>query len=606
MDDARRPSGARAISTVLVALTAVRPLWGLTAVALLLPLNPLLRALVFPQMVGATLAEIWVASFLCAAGLRLTFGLRPAASQLAAPALALGAIVAASGLLELAERQQATTWPLDFARDFASHLARGYYGESPAFGAFHSATIWIEGLALAVFAERVFRAGGLAPSRLVGPLTAAAAHAWVRLAQVSLRQEHPIAAAGVLLQTVRINTLFTDVNAAGSLLALYFVPAVWMAYACALGDGSRRRAGAALGYVAAAAVIGLALWMTYSRSAWAGAVAGVAAVWIFTRRTYRLALSAGALAVAGLIAIFVVMSPGSSAQASSSVALGVRWEMAKIALQIAEEHPITGVGVGGFRVASRAHVTDDLIARFPATASGENAHNNFLQILAELGIGGLAAFTWLLTSAALSLRGARAVDAPRAGQIALAGGVAAFLVTCLGGHPFLTPEVLWLFMLVLGAMASSGVEPAGGTPTGRVGWTTVAIVVAVVVSVPVRLWQLRHDNARKRVIGASAPTDLDADRVYRNVAARSAWPVPAHARGVQVPLGLSPDSSDSCLVHIDIDGRPANVVTVAPGVWTPVVLQLEPRPRGGMSRSLELRVEGAGCRLRVGELTIRE
>ena len=220
------------------------------------------------------------------------------------------------------------------------------------------------------------------------------------------------------------------------------------------------------GYAIAAMLLGLALWMTQSRTAYAGAVIGLAAVWIYSRRASWTIVAVSAAGAAALLTWGVFLNQGSATQSSASLSMSLRGDMAKIALQVAKERPIFGVGLGEFRVASRQFVTPELEQRFPATVSGENAHNNFLQVLAELGIVGFAAFAGLLIAAAWSVKGANDAGAERHPQIALAGGVVAFLVTCIGGHPLLTAEVLWMFLLALGAMvALDGRDAAAPPPT---------------------------------------------------------------------------------------------------------------------------------------------
>src|SRR6185436_1236366 len=110
-------------------------------------------------------------------------------------------------------------------------------------------------------------------------------------------------------------------------------------------------------------------------------------------------------------------------------------------------------------------ISPRLVALFPATAVGENAHNNFIQILAELGSFGLAGFLWLVAAFLFAAR--KGVDrvevrqAPEAAgpetgadwtaaQLGLSGGVVAFLLSCLVSHPLLNTEVFWLFLLVTG------------------------------------------------------------------------------------------------------------------------------------------------------------
>src|SRR5262245_16141569 len=108
------PPTVKQLSTALIVLTLVRPQWGLSALAVLLPLNTLLRGFISPGYGGPALAEMVTAAFLFGTSARLALGWRPPASRLAPPALVLGTIVATSGVMGLIERQHATAWPLDY------------------------------------------------------------------------------------------------------------------------------------------------------------------------------------------------------------------------------------------------------------------------------------------------------------------------------------------------------------------------------------------------------------------------------------------------------------------------------------------------------------
>ena len=117
---------------------------------------------------------------------------------------------------------------------------------------------------------------------------------------------------------------------------------------------------------------------------------------------------------------------------------------------------------------------------------GENAHNNFVQIVAEFGlVGGAAIAAVLAVPLLMSWRALAEPDSPP--ELAgFAGGAAAFLVTCLLGHPLLLPLCLWLFLLVLGTLAglsSRAISPAGKWAT-RAAWVFVLLVAC---SIPWRL-----------------------------------------------------------------------------------------------------------------------
>jgi len=132
-----------------------------------------------------------------------------------------------------------------------------------------------------------------------------------------------------------------------------------------------------------------------------------------------------------------------------------RLDMAIVSVQLAARHPIVGIGLDEFHGASVPFITPGAIARFPPAAGGENAHNNFLQILVELGGAGLAAFLWLLLSPGLAFaRGLRG-SMVSSESVGLAAGVFAFLLSCLAGHPLMVAQAALPFFLTLGLLAAS-------------------------------------------------------------------------------------------------------------------------------------------------------
>ena len=86
-------------------------------------------------------------------------------------------------------------------------------------------------------------------------------------------------------------------------------------------------------------------------------------------------------------------------QRSAATAAQVRWELARTSVRMTAANPAFGIGIGRFYSRSGEFSSPELLATFPP-AVHENAHNNFLQILAELGIVGFGVLRWLLWSAA--------------------------------------------------------------------------------------------------------------------------------------------------------------------------------------------------------------
>lgn len=225
---------------------------------------------------------------------------------------------------------------------------------------------------------------------------------------------------------------------------------------------------ALLGWLAGCA--GLAA--TYVRGAWMGFLAGVAlVVGLIPQRRWL------ALAAATALALLVLLVPGLRQRAESIVdradtTARERWAMWASALQMARDHPLTGVGPG--------HVKWE----YPRYAAPEfrdkrrgHVHSTPLQVLVERGALGLAA--WLTVFTAFVVRAARVLrrlPPEAARERALVAGslaaIAGFLVGGLTEHNFGDSEVAMIAyaMMAVPFIVRSGVSkrpaPALGVARG--------------------------------------------------------------------------------------------------------------------------------------------
>ena len=103
----------------------------------------------------------------------------------------------------------------------------------------------------------------------------------------------------------------------------------------------------------------------------------------------------------------------------------------------------------------------ELLRIFPRAGS-ENAHNNFLQILAELGLVGFAIDRLAARARGHACEGVPARRSRRSPSLGNRGGLAAFVLTWLAGHPLLLDEPAFTFWVMLGAAAGvAGPRRAG-------------------------------------------------------------------------------------------------------------------------------------------------
>ncbi len=129
---------------------------------------------------------------------------------------------------------------------------------------------------------------------------------------------------------------------------------------------------------------------------------------------------------------------------------GFRTQFNETSARMVAARPLFGVGVGQYYRTSTLFLSPQLAFSYGL----ENAHNNFLQIGAELGLVGLGLFVvWI---GAPIVRGVRAIARdPRDGRLLGAtAGVAAFAATGLFGHPLLVSEVAFPFWIVLGLVTA--------------------------------------------------------------------------------------------------------------------------------------------------------
>jgi O-antigen ligase len=404
-------------------------------------------------LIGApcSLTEPLVMAFLSGWLSNEAFASRPPPSsetrRLLVPVVLLATVVAASSVVGMAALQPFVAFPRQFLREVLSFFWSEYFFDQNRFGPLTAGLRFLEGLGLftaaAILTERT---KGLAHALARVAAAAAAGVAALslnRLAEVVIRNGATWEAFTHYLFTIRITTILPDVNAAGS----YFVMMAVAAFGLGLAAPRTRWI-----WAGAACLLLAALWLTGSRAALLALPIGCAAALVTTfgaRAELRrksvgiVALAALAISALGAALPYVPQGPKRS---TARLAMEIRWDLARAAAAMAAAHPVFGVGIGGFEPASGEFFSERLRRRFPR----ENAHNNFLQLLAELGVVGFLPFLCILGGVGIRVRrGARAgpVDWRLLGA---AGGLIAFLITWLSGHPLLIVEVSLAFWILLG------------------------------------------------------------------------------------------------------------------------------------------------------------
>ena len=238
-----------------------------------------------------------------------------------------------------------------------------------------------------------------------------------------------------------------------------------------------RRESRAWGACASALALA-ALALSGSRSGWLGGLAGVSVYgWARGRLTRVAALGLAAACLVAVGALSVRRGP-SDLQ---------RVEIWRSAARIWAARPVLGAGPQSFDREFRRVRSEAYAISTGGMATQEDAHDDWLQVLAGLGLAGLAAYAWLNWAVWKVLRKAFAEDAS-GDEAALGGGlVALFIAAKLNAMTWI---VVFAAAVLAGALAAAaredtaGISQPGVSPEkGRKARETIVAALTVGVSV---------------------------------------------------------------------------------------------------------------------------
>lgn len=264
------------------------------------------------------------------------------------------------------------------------------------------------------------------------------------LALLGILQFHgifqPLAFAGIEYDPrLSITSLAGNPGDLGAYLVLPCLIAQWVI---------ARSAGRARWLAAAALAVCLyAIAVTQTLAALAALVVGSLLLWALLLPRRRAALFLGGGAVAAVLLVLAVPPLRSRVVAKTSQALSGDWNSVltgrldgwTAAVWMFRQHPWAGVGHGAYRpefMPAKLALLDrgaDFYAEqvLPVFA---NAHNEYLEVAAEMGAPGIVALGWGLWALLAALR--RGDDAPDAGGALAWAGTAALAVLSLAHFPF--------------------------------------------------------------------------------------------------------------------------------------------------------------------------
>jgi putative inorganic carbon (HCO3(-)) transporter len=239
-----------------------------------------------------------------------------------------------------------------------------------------------------------------------------------------------------------------------------------------------------------ALVLGLALMLTFSRSAWLAATAGVVVV-----LAWRAPVRPRVLAVVGLSALLIVVAIIAAGAAGAPIFHAVVARLASLGspgsgsagsrlhiwgdtLHLIAARPVAGWGPDSFGLVFPHYATANWTPGIPI----DEAHAELLQVTATRGVVGAAAYLWILGAFAVAFWRGRRLD----GSIAMLGALLAYQLALQVNFSWV-PAAFPFWLLAAAAMATwspSTPEPDRAVERGRAvtRWPLAVLVVAAGVA----------------------------------------------------------------------------------------------------------------------------
>jgi len=220
----------------------------------------------------------------------------------------------------------------------------------------------------------------------------------------------------------------------------------------AVGSRASLRLRIASGLASLAAVV--ALFYTFTRSSWVGALVSALVILAFLRRRLLVPFAAA-------LVIFVILLPAPYRARVASIwdpsyrTNVQRLELLRGGAAIFREHPVIGVGTMDLADVYRDHMPPG------AVYVHGHMHNDFVQIAVQMGIVGLAAFVILLVSFFCLMARNLKLDLPPGERAFVVGSIAAlagFIVNGLFEWNFGDAEVVTLLYVIIGANLALSLE----------------------------------------------------------------------------------------------------------------------------------------------------
>jgi O-antigen ligase len=264
----------------------------------------------------------------------------------------------------------------------------------------------------------------------------------------------------------RVNSLFWD----PSIYGRFLVVAMLMALAV-LVFGPWRRYDVPL--ILAVVLLWVGLFFSFSQSSFAALIAGILVAAVLSWRRGGLAVAAAAAVLVLALGTGFAHPAGTREAQDTSSEQGLnratrgRFDLVTNGVRIALDHPVAGVGVGGFTKAYRDRVQLPRHAKTPAS------HTTPVTVAAEGGIVGLGLFGWLVVAGFVVpfLRTTSRNATVNVAGVASGLALTAIFVHSLFYNALFEDPLTWGFLAlaILAARASGDLEGSGdGSRPARV------------------------------------------------------------------------------------------------------------------------------------------